>query len=81
LAELRPNAPVSATRAWAREHSPRRRRSQWTRRWPPGQQQPATEPGGPRWPGGVLRRLLDEDAALLAVYLDVPLGDVENRRG
>ena len=31
--------------------------------------------------GGVLRRLLDEDAALLAVYLDVPLGDVENRRG
>jgi hypothetical protein len=31
--------------------------------------------------GGVLRRRLDEDAALLAVYLDVPLGDVENRYG
>ena len=31
--------------------------------------------------GGVLRQLLDENAALLAVYLDVPLGDVENRRG
>jgi hypothetical protein len=29
----------------------------------------------------VLRRRLDEDAALLAVYLDVPLGDVEIRRG
>jgi len=31
--------------------------------------------------GGVLRRRLDEDVALLAVYLDVPLGDVENRYG
>jgi hypothetical protein len=29
----------------------------------------------------MLRRRLDDDAALLAVYLDVLLGDVENRRG
>jgi hypothetical protein len=34
--------------------------------------------GGPE---GVLRRLLDEDADLLAVYLNVPLDDVENKRG
>jgi hypothetical protein len=26
------------------------------------------------WPGGVLRPLMDEDAALLAVCLDVPFG-------
>jgi hypothetical protein len=38
----------------------------------PRQQQPATEPGWATVPGGVLRRRLDEDAALLAVYLDVP---------
>jgi hypothetical protein len=41
----------------------------------------STSSASPRWPVGVLRRLLDEDAALLAVYVDVPLGDVENRRG